>query len=145
VGSALAGNWRFNWIFTYVSGNPTGWPSLINKCSTWHATEQNEDHWFNNDKTCYTQFPSNSLSVIPDRFPDIRNPSVGPQLNVAIERTVHFSERYRLLFRAEAFNATNHPIRPGPNTSFTSPDFGTLPKTQNNFPRFIQVAAKLFF
>jgi hypothetical protein len=144
VGNAVAGNWRFDWVFTYLSGYPVGWPNLINYCGEWHAATQNEDHWFNNNKSCYKTFPSYNLRTIPDRFPDIRNPSK-PQLNVALEKTFHFTERYRLQFRGESFNVTNTPIRPGPNTDFNSASFGTLTKMQNNFPRVIQFAAKLFF
>ena len=84
------------------------------------------------------------MRTIPDRFSDIRNPAK-PQLNVALEKTIPFSERYRLQFRGEAFNVTNTPIRPGPDTNFNSNTFGQLPKSQNNFPRVIQLAAKLYF
>ena len=144
VGNAFAGNWRFDWIFTYLSGYPVPWPNLINYCGEWHAAAQDEDHWFNNDKSCYKTFPSFNLRTIPDRFPDIRNPS-RPQLNVALEKTFRFTERYRLQFRGELFNVTNTPIRPGLNTNFNSASFGKLTKMQNNFPRVIQFAAKLFF
>jgi len=144
VANTIAGNWRFDWILTYVSGYPVGWPNLQNKCDTWKATTQDENHWFNNDKTCYANFPSFFVRTIPDRFPDIRNPAK-PQLNVALEKTFPLNERFRLQFRGEAFNVTNTPIRPGPDTGFTSPTFGQLPKSQNNFPRVIQLAAKLYF
>ncbi len=105
---------------------------------------QDEDHWFNNNKSCYKTFPSYNLRAIPDRFPDIRNPSK-PQLNVALEKTFRFTERYGLQFRSEAFNVTNTAIRPGPNTDFNNGSFGKLTKMENNFPRVIQFAAKLFF
>ncbi len=144
AGNALAGNWRFDWIFTYLSGYPVGWPNLINYCGEWHAATQTEDSWFNSDKSCYKTFSSYNLRTIPDRFSDIRNPSA-PQLNVALEKTFQFTERFRLQFRGESFNVTNTPIRPGPNTDYNSSSFGKLTKMQNNFPRVIQFAAKLFF
>jgi hypothetical protein len=84
------------------------------------------------------------VRTIPDRFPDIREPAK-PQLNVALEKTFHFSERYRFQFRGEAFNLTNTPIRPGPDTNFSSATFGQLPKSQKNFPRVIQLALKIYF
>ena len=144
VARAILGNWRFDWIFTYNSGYPVGWPNLINNCGNWHATVQDENHWFNSDKTCYQSFPSFNVRTIPDRFGDIRNPA-DPQMNAAVERTIPIKERYRLQFRAETFNLTNTPIRPGPPTDFNSSQFGQLPKSQNNFPRVIQFAAKVYF
>jgi hypothetical protein len=138
-------NWRFAGILSYESGNPTGWPSLINKCGEWHATNQNENSWFNNDKSCYTPLPANVLRTVPDRFSDIRDPSVGPFINASLEKTFSISERYKLQFRGESFNVFNHVQRPGPDNTYTSATFGQLPKTQLNFPRLVQLAAKFYF
>jgi len=144
VGGAILNGWNFDWILSYVNGNPVGWPNLRNNCATWKATEQNEDHWFNNDKSCYQQFPAFNVRTIPDRFPDIREPQK-PQLNLALAKSFQFNERYKFLLRWEAFNVTNTPIRPGPDGNFNSPTFGQLPKNQRNFPRVMQVAAKFYF
>jgi hypothetical protein len=151
VSNAIAGNWRFDWIFTYSSGYPVNYPDLVlvnsPSCSnsTWYAAVQNEDSWFNNDKNCYrTRASDYERRTLPDRFPNLRNPTK-PQLNVALEKTFNFGERYKFQLRGEAFNVTNTPIRPGPNTDFGSSDFGKLPKTQNNWPRVLQVAGKIYF
>jgi hypothetical protein len=141
----LLGDWRADWIFTYVSGTPLGWPDLVNYCGVWAAKTQDENHWFNNDKSCYIQQPSNHLRDLPDRFPgSIRNPTA-PQLNAAMEKTIPISERYRASLRFEGFNVTNTPMRAVPSTSLTSTDFGVLGKSQRNFPRFFQLAAKFYF
>jgi len=146
VVGGFVNNWRFSPILTYETGNPTGWPNLINSCGDWHAANQNENAWFNNDKTCYKQLGNgNVLRTIPDRFGDIRDPSVGPFINAALEKTFNMGERYKIQFRGESFNLFNHPQRPGPDTSFTSNTFGQLPKSQLNFPRLIQLAAKFYF
>jgi hypothetical protein len=50
-----------------------------------------------------------------------------------------------MLIRGEAFNITNTPIYPGPNTDFNSSQWGIVPKSQQNFPRFFQFAAKFMF
>ncbi|HEX5082610.1 MAG TPA: carboxypeptidase regulatory-like domain-containing protein [Blastocatellia bacterium] len=144
VGGALLNNWSFDWILTYVNGNPVGWPDLINKCGAWNATEQDEDHWFNNDKTCYQKFPGFNVRTTPDRFPDIREQQK-PQLNLALSKTWALTERYKFLLRWEAFNVANTVIRPGPDTNIDNATFGMLPKRQNNFPRVMQVAAKFYF
>ena len=49
------------------------------------------------------------------------------------------------MIRAETFNLTNTPIYGGVDTSFTSTRFGMLPQDQQNWPRFVQLAAKFFF
>jgi len=144
AGGAILNNWSMDWTLTYVNGNPVGWPDLINKCGTWKATDQNENHWFNNDKTCYQKFPSFNVRTTPDRFPDIRAPQK-PQLNLALSKTFSFNERYKFTLRWETFNVANTVIRPGPDTNIDSPTFGQLPKNQFNFPRVMQVAAKFYF
>jgi hypothetical protein len=144
VGNSIIGDWRFDWILQYVNGYPVGWPDLRNNCGTWKVEKQTENAWFNNDKSCYQQFPAFNVRTTPDRFPDIRNPAK-PQLNLALSKTFPITERYKFLLRWEAFNITNTVIRPGPDTNFNSPTFGQLPKIQNNFPRVMQVAAKFYF
>jgi Carboxypeptidase regulatory-like domain len=144
VAGGLLNNWSFDWILSYVNGYPVGWPNLLNNCGTWKVSEQNEDQWFNNDKTCYQQFPGFNVRTLPDRFADIREPQK-PQLNIALSKTFPFKEKYKFLLRWETFNVTNTPIRPGPDTNFNSPTFGMLPKNQRNFPRVMQVAAKFYF
>ena len=143
---ALINNWRWDLIMSYESGNPTGWPNLINTCGDWHAKAQSENSWFNNDKSCYQQLANgNVLRTNPDRFVDIRDPSVGPSVNTALEKDFHIGERYKVQIRGESFNLFNHPQRPGPDTSLTSATFGQLPKSQLNFPRLVQLAAKFYF
>ena len=140
----LAGGWQFDWILSYVSGYPVGWPNLINKCGEWHAAHQDRYHWFNNDKSCYVQYQSYNLRTLPDRFSDIRQHQA-PQLNIGFQKTTKINERYRFVIKAEAFNLTNTPIYPGVDTSFTSTRFGMLPDNQQNWPRLVQLAAKIHF
>jgi hypothetical protein len=58
---ALVNHWRYDLILSYSSGNPTGWPNLINKCGDWHAAKQDDNNWFNSDKTCYAQLANNNV------------------------------------------------------------------------------------
>jgi hypothetical protein len=140
----VIGGWRADWILTYVSGYPVSYPNLINYCGEWHAKVQDENHWFNNDPTCYAQQPSNTLRYLPDRFYDIRQHQA-PQLNAALSKEFQVTERYKVSVKGEGFNVTNTPIRADPNTSLTSSDFGKLGFSQKNFPRFFQLSAKFYF
>jgi hypothetical protein len=147
--NGLISNWTFDWIFTYYSGYPTAWPDLVLNtsvpgCGSWSVADQNSQHWFNNNKACYSTRAPYTFRTNPDRFPNIRNPAE-PQVNIAIEKSIPFTERYSLKFRAEAFNLSNTVIRGGPDTNFSDANFGQLPLAQQNFPRLVQLAAKFYF
>lgn len=159
IASALIGDWKLSGIFQYTSGNPVGWPNMKNSCNNdWKATAnggtQSEDRWFNNDKgqtidgekrpSCFAFFQSYTLRTIPDRFPDIRHHR-RPQLNIALNKSINFSETKRLQFSFNVFNATNTPIRLSPSTDYNTADFGKLPKRQSNFPRQMQMGLKFHF
>ncbi len=148
VAQVLIGGWKTDYILTYISGFPVGLPNLINYCGVWDAgSNKDQYHWFNNNPSCYAQFPANAgaLSYLPPRFSGNVNNPAEVQLNVAASKDVTFREHYRLNFRAESFNLTNTAIRPGPGTSFPSTTFGVLPASQQNFPRLVQLAMKLYF
>jgi hypothetical protein len=155
VADKLISGWRSDFIFTYISGNALGLPGPVNFCgdytnyvdrATGKPTGQTPEHWFNNDPKCYANLPSNSINnYFPPRFSgNVANPAK-PQLNVALVKTTAISERYKITIRAESFNLTNTPIRPGPSTSFTSSTFGILANAQQNFPRLVQLALRLDF
>jgi hypothetical protein len=147
VADKIASGWRIDYIIQYVSGQPLGLPGLINYCGQWSATNQNQYSFFNNNASCYAQYPSNtgSFTYLPPRFSGNLNNPTEPQVGMALEKNTSFAERYKVAFKAEAFNLTNTPIRPGPGTGFPSSTFGVLPAQQQNFPRQIQLSLKLFF
>jgi hypothetical protein len=160
----LTSGWRFDWILTYFSGNPVGLPNsnqtnltgAVNFCgqftnyvnpATGALLPQSNAHWFNNNASCYQAFPSNAInSGLPPRFSGNVEQPTAPQLNIAFTKTTTIKERYGLEFRAESFNVTNTPILGNvQSTTFTSPVFGVIPNSQNNFPRNVQLALKLKF
>jgi len=53
-------------------------------------------------------------------------------------------EGARLEFRAEAFNALNHPQFAGPNATVDTDDFGVITQ-QANKPREVQLGLKLYW
>ncbi len=141
---ALIDGWNLNFIHQYYSGYPVGKPDAVFSCASYKNPNPTEDAWFNNDRTCYTQRAPNTLRVTEERFAYIRNPN-RPQMSMSLSRRFQIRERYTLQSKIEAFNAFNTPIRPGPNTGFTSVDFGRLPRSQNNFPRNVQLSLRLLF
>jgi hypothetical protein len=144
VGAFLNG-WSADWVFTYSSGYPVAQPNAQFTCASYDAPGgQKAAHWFNNDPKCYQSYPLYTLRTNPDVFPNIRTPTA-PQLNISIEKNFWIGEKYLLQFRGEAYNATNTPIFPGPDTNYKDARFGELPLQQSNFPRYVQIAAKFIF
>jgi hypothetical protein len=68
-------------------------------------------------------------------------------LDLALSKTVAVNwptEKSSVQFRAEFFNALNHPQFTNPDSNFTSPTFGVISSVAVN-PRVIQLALKLAF
>ena len=68
-------------------------------------------------------------------------------LDLSLSKTVIVNwpiENSSIQFRAEFFNALNHPQFANPDTNFSSPTFGVISSTAIN-PRVIQLALKLAF
>jgi hypothetical protein len=141
---AVVGGWSYDWIFTYTSGYPVGKPNAIFSCGDYRVAKQTLNQWFNNDPKCYSDYAPYSLRNVEDRFSNIRNPSA-PQLNMAVQKTFRISERFSFQLRGESFNVSNTPIFPGPNTDWRSPQFGKVTLNQQNFPRLVQLAGKIYF
>ena len=136
--------WTVNWIYRFTSGSPVAGIDAINSCANFLVAEQTKDRWFNNDKTCYKGRASFTLRVIPDRYAWLRQMD-NLSVNVAAAKTFRLTERWSFNLRGEAFNVANHPIYKAPDTGFTNARFGMLPLEQQNFPRVMQVSAKLIF
>jgi hypothetical protein len=65
-------------------------------------------------------------------------------LDLSLFRQFPITERFRLEFRFEMFNATNTPVWAIPVSSLESPSFGAVTHTAN-IPRQLQFALKLYF
>lgn len=142
--NALIGGWNYNWIYTYYAGIPTGKPDALFTCGDYVVSDQSASRWFENRRSCYTQRAAFTFREVESRFSNVRNPTK-PQINMAVAKRFHPTERYEVEFRGETFNTTNTPILAGPNTDFQNPLFGTLPIQQLNFPRQIQLGLRVKF
>jgi hypothetical protein len=68
-------------------------------------------------------------------------------IDLAISKTIPLRwifDSSSLQFRAEMYNALNHPQFADPDTDFASPTFGVIRSTSVN-PRVVQFALKLAF
>ena len=65
-------------------------------------------------------------------------------VDFSLFKTFSFGEKFRLEFRAEAFNLTNTCVFAAPNTKVGNTSFGVI-TAQNNTPRQMQLGMKLSF
>jgi hypothetical protein len=71
----------------------------------------------------------------------------GPGLanwDISLFKNFLIYEKFKAQFRVEGLNAFNTPYFRSPNTSFGSSNFGKV-LSQGNFPRFVQLALRLYF
>ena len=68
----------------------------------------------------------------------------GRNMDISLFRVFPITERARLEFRAEAFNATNTPVWGTPVVNFSNANFGRVLSVANT-PRQLQFALKLRF
>jgi hypothetical protein len=86
----------------------------------------------------------NYVRNYPTRWGSVRASRVN-EVNLGIYKNWKPLERMRLQYRFEVFNAFNHPRFLAPNSDPTSSSFGIVSKAQQNSPRVVQMALKLYF
>ena len=160
--NGMFGNWQYNLIFKTMTGTPVTMPTTANaiRNPALPAGQQTYSHWFD---TCTlltngqrsgcssASAPITWVQLLPNQFtsnslymPNVRVPWA-PQVGMSVFKTFPIRERLKLEFRAESFNTFNTPIYAPPDTSVTSPTFGVVTISQENFPRNMQFALRLMF
>ncbi|HUS05747.1 MAG TPA: hypothetical protein VMZ52_05610, partial [Bryobacteraceae bacterium] len=159
----LVAGWQVNAIFFKQSGSPLAWGPMVFTGNSWADIMNVADHgahdpvtgamsWFNpavfdraaanqpnvpNAQT-QTQFRYFPYSVPGARAPGAQN------FDFSVGKRTTIRESVALQFRAEFFNALNHPTFGGPNTTPTSALFGKS-TSQSNIPRAIQFGLRLTY
>ena len=123
---------------TGMRPNATGTPAAL------QGGPQICDNCFYFNPAAFSQTPQFAFGNVSRYLPDVSNPR-SSNLDLSVEKSNKLTERLRLTFRAEAFNATNHVIVAGPTTSITSSTFGKIILSQANTPRQIQFSLRLGF
>jgi hypothetical protein len=140
----VVGGWSTNWSYRYTSGTPVGGINAVNRCGVLLVDDQSHDRWWNNASSCWAGNPSYMPRVVEERYAWLRWPD-NSTVNLAASKTFRLRERFNLNLRGEAFNLLNTPIYKTASTTYNNASFGKLSIEQRNFPRNIQVAAKIMF
>lgn len=147
----IAGGWQLGGIYQHQSGAPLGFGNRIFngdvKNFVKSESERNVDSWFTPAKaagfeTVGTLQPASNLRKFSLRFSSARGPNQD-RWDFSLIKNFRISERWNTQFRAETFNALNHPNLYDPNTDPTSPSYGSI--TGQDTPRSWQMSLKLTF
>lgn len=153
----LIGGWQLNTITQWHTGTPL----TITGANNFAATRPNFvpgvsaklshptiNEWFNT--AAFVNPPNYTFGNVPRTLPNVRGPSA-LNSDISLFKTTGITERLRMEFRAEAFNAFNHPTFNLPNMSFSpgsnglnqSGTFGVISSSTDG--RELQLALKLLF
>jgi len=155
VGAAILGGWQVSTIFNASSGFPrtayvgtdrsnTGGgqdrPNVVpGQDPNLPSDERSPARWFNTGA-----FALNNVGTWGNAG---RNTFFGPgitNVDMSIIRNFRLPAGKSLQFRLEAFNALNMPVWQDPNTTLTSPLYGTITETRKPM-REIQIGVKFVF
>jgi hypothetical protein len=149
VANGVIGGWQLNAAWQHQSGQPLGFGNAIFNGDLNNIVlpkgQRNVDGWFNLnagfERNNALQLASN-LRRFPIRFNGIRGPQQD-RWDFGLIKNFAITERWKLQFRAETFNAMNYTNLANPNTTVTSGAFGTI--GSQDPPRSWQGALKLSF
>jgi hypothetical protein len=154
----IAGGWEFTGVTTFQTGYqlPISCaascprPNLLGNPNS--GAPHTVQEFFNTSPTLYQTPPSTLQAFTQGLSPLLtlgdagRAPITGPGLqnwDLGIFKNFPFGERYRVQFRAEMFNAFNHPYFSSPNTTYGSATFGQISGAGPG--REIQFGGKFYF
>jgi hypothetical protein len=151
VANLLAGGWELAVSWQSQSGVPIGFGDVIFtgdiKDIALPADQRTVDRWINIDagfeRVAARQRASN-LRMFPLRLSGVRAGGYN-SADMSLLKDFIITERHRFQFRAEFYNALNHPtgFEP-PDTNPTSSTFGRV-NSQASLPRQIQLGVKYLF
>ncbi len=162
VANNILGNWQLNTITTIVQGTPTvvrgannglanrpDWIGSLELPSGFtDANPQRGVQWFN--PAAFVNPALYTFGNTPRAISQFRNPGA-VIIDLSVFKNFVITERLKLQFRAEAFNAPNHVNLGSPNTSFGAGPGGTNNNdafgriTGSRDPRNMQLGLKLIF
>jgi hypothetical protein len=166
VSNAFLGGWQVAGFLEYASGAPIGvgpgvnppiYPGgggnrvFVSSYDNWRAPVSGEkfdpfkDVWWN--RGAFQQVPASwldsRLGNATRNNPKTRSLPILNE-NLSLSKNFPVTEQLRLSLRWEAFNMFNRVRFGGPDSTFTSNNFG-LVRSQANTPRQMQLALKLIF
>jgi hypothetical protein len=159
-GRHVLGGWQINASTFFRSGLTVGMPGSVDLVGDPVLGHPTTARWFNtctltvagarqgclsdSEQPAFRIRAENALDTTGSRLEGVYR-SEPFTLDLSFFKTVRFTDRVNVQLRVEMFNAFNNVQWPNPNTTVTSPLFGSVTETQSNDPRFVQLAFRLSF
>jgi Carboxypeptidase regulatory-like domain/TonB dependent receptor len=152
----VLGGWEANGILRYLNGSLIGAPGgVFSTGINPKLDNRTYQQWFNtctvntsgvrqncidaNQPVAFIQTPPYTLRSLSGVLPGVRT-EVPTTMDFSLFKNFQIHERFKLQFRANAYNLANTPIFGGPNTTT-----GVIGIGQVNDPRIVELALKLNF
>jgi hypothetical protein len=157
---AALGGWQFQGWFEGQSGEALGFGNALLRGNIREMNrpvgERTTDCWFNagtaicpwKGAPVFERDPAkqlaNNLRTLPLRFSYLRADGTN-NFDLSLFKNYQITERFRVQFRAESFNALNHVQFGGPATGVTNTAFGTITGEKGHGQRQWTFGLKLMF
>ena len=141
VVSKIVGGWEINMVFNKQSGAPIAFNSSYYLQCDPKVGQPDYEQVVGNTSIVLVQRPSNTLRTMPLYSGNIRT-QAAPQMDANLFRTFYIREHHQFQLKFSAFNVFNTPLWNTPNTTPSSPLFGTTTLVQNNLPRNTEIGLR---
>jgi len=154
--AAVFGGWQLNGIHAFQTGRPITITNASNNANAFNSVQRPNstgvsaklsgpvkdrlDRYF--DTSQFTQPTAFTYGNVARSLPDVRTPGA-TTFDLSLSKNTRVTERARLQFRVEAFNALNWTNFGRPASVFGNADFGTIRAAQDM--RILQLGLKLYF
>ncbi len=148
----LLGGWQFQGWFEGQTGDPLGFGNAIFRGNLRDipirpVRLRKAERWFNIDAG-FERDPQKQLAYnlrrFSSRFSGIRGDGIN-NFDLSVFKRFRISERAKVEYRLEAFNALNHVQFANPNTTPTSTAFGQVTAEKGHGQRQLTMGLKLLF
>lgn len=138
---AVVGGWAASGIFNFVSGSYLQFDQMLATGDPRTNKPSDPSLWF--DTSVFTNQPAYTPRTNPKTYSGLKGPG-SRNIDMSLMKSFRVSERFRVEFRAEAFNLTNSFMKANPSTSLSSANFGRS-VDQANYGRSLLYGAKVYF
>jgi hypothetical protein len=151
IANGVLGGWQVSGITSLKSGFPLGIGNAFNNTYSGggqrpdivgnpHLAHPTVQEWFNT--AAFAQPENYQFGNAPRTMPNLRSPGFN-NWDLTAEKWWNWSEKLRVQFRAEFYNAFNTPWLHAPDTGYGDPTFGQI--SVAGFARSIQMGLKIYW